>query len=134
MNTKRFILKKLLVLAIGQTIFVAGMCGVFALLDRFDWTVLLGGAIGAVLALGNFFLMAVAADHAADQATDENVKGGKTTIRVSYLVRLLGLFALLFVFAKTGLCHPFALVLPLVAQSPILMITEFFRKSGDKQA
>ena len=134
METKRFILKKLLVLAIGQLIFVTGMCGIFVLLKRFDWTVLLGGVIGAGVALGNFFLMAVAADHAADQAADQNAKGGKTTIRVSYLIRLAGLFALLFVFAWSGLCHPFALVLPVAVQSPILMITEFFRKSGDKQA
>ena len=134
MDSKRFVLKKLLVLSLGQLVFVAGMCGVYALLQRFDLTVLLGGVFGTVLALGNFFLMAVAVDHAADQATEQNVKGGKATVRVSYVARLAGLFGLLFVLAKSGLCEPLALVLPVAAASPIMMITEFFRKTGEKQS
>lgn len=134
METKLFIRRKLLALLIGEVIFVAAMCGVFALLNRFDHTVLLGGVIGAVLAMGNFFFMAVAADRAADQAANQDVKGGKATMRGSYGLRLAVLFVLLAIFAKTGICHVVALVLPLAVVSPVMMLTEFFRKSGDDRS
>ena len=133
MSSKRFILHKLLILLLGQTVFVAAMCGVFALLGHFTWKVLLGGVFGAVLALGNFFFLAAAADRASDQAAGQDPKGGQATIRGSYILRLAVLFGLLFLLAKTGICNLLALILPLAANTPILLVSEFFRKSGDEK-
>ena len=128
MDTRTFIIRKTLLLIVGELICVGGICGVYALLGQFDAAVLLGGFVGAVLAVGNFFLMAVAADHAADQAVEQDVKGGKSTIKLSYTLRLIVIFAVLFVFAKSGVCNVLAMVLPLAFVRPILMVTEFFRK------
>jgi len=61
------------------------------------------------------------------------VKGGKTLIRLSYQLRLIVLFIVLFAFAKSGLCSPLAMVLPLVLFRPILMVIEFLRKPGEKE-
>ena len=128
MESRTFIIRKTLILLAGQVLLVAAMCGVFALLNRLDGTVILGGLFGAVVAVGNFFLMAVAADHAADQAVKQDVKGGKATIRTSYSLRLIVIFVVLFALAKSGLCHAVALVLPLAFVRPVLMVSEFFRK------
>ena len=128
MDTRTFIIRKTLTVALGQVICIGAICGVYALLSRFDTTVLLGSIVGAVLAVVNFFLMAVAVDRAADQAVDQNVKGGKATIRLSYTVRLVAIFVILFAFAKSGLCNALAMVLPMVLVRPIIMVTEFFRK------
>lgn len=128
MDTRTFIIRKTLTVALGQVICIGAICGVYALLGRFDTTVLLGSIVGAVLAVVNFFLMAVAVDRAADQAVDQNVKGGKATIRLSYTVRLVAIFVILFAFAKSGLCNTLAMVLPMVLVRPIIMVTEFFRK------
>ena len=128
MESRTFIIRKTLVLLIGEVVCVALMCGVYAMLGRMDYRVLLGGLFGTVLAVGNFFLMAVAADHAADQATQQDVKGGKKTVRLSYSTRLIILFVLLFALAKSGVCNILALVIPLALLQPILLVTEFFRK------
>ena len=128
MDTRTFIIRKTLTVALGQVICIGAICGVYALLGRFDTTVLLGSIVGAVLAVVNFFLMAVAVDRAADQAVDQNVKGGKATIRLSYTVRLVAIFVTLFAFAMSGLCNALAMVLPMVLVRPIIMVTEFFRK------
>ena len=128
MESRTFIIRKTLVLLVGQAFCVTAACGVFALLDRFGRSVVLGGIIGAAIAVGNFFLMAVAADRAADQAVGQDVKGGKATIKHSYTVRTIAIFVVLFALAKSGLCHAVALVLPLVFVRPILMVSEFFRK------
>lgn len=131
MDSRKFILQQTGIIALGQLLCVAAMCGVFALMGHFDSGVLIGGTVGAVLAIGNFFFMAIAADLAADKAVNQDVKGGKAMIRSSYSLRLVVLAVLLFAFAKSGICNLFALVLPLVFTRPILTVTQFFRKPGE---
>lgn len=131
MNSRKFILQETGIIALGQLVCVAAMCGIFALLGGFDSGVVIGGIVGAVLAVGNFFFMAIAADLAADKAVNQDVKGGKAMIRSSYSLRLVILAVILFAFAKSGICNLFALVLPLVFTRPILTLSQFFRKSGE---
>lgn len=134
MDSRKFVLKETALIGLGQAICVAAMIGVFALLGHFDRSVLIGGIAGGVLATLNFFFMAVGASIAADKAQDQNVKGGQATIQMSYMVRLVVLFIILFALIKSGLCNVIAAVLPLVFTRPILTISEFFRKSGEVKA
>lgn len=133
MESRKFVYRETALVAIGQTICVAAMIGVFALLGYFDMTVLWGGIAGGVLAVLNFFFMAVGATLAADKAEDQNVKGGQVTIQISYIIRMVFLFVILFALVRSGLCNVIAAVLPLVFTRLILSIGEFFRKSGDKK-
>ena len=128
MNTKTAII------TIGQVLCVAAMFGIFALLGKFDQTVLWGGILGGVLAILNFFFMAIGANLAADKAEADNVKGGKAVIQGSFLLRYLLLIVVLFAGAKSGFCNVIALVLPLVFTRPILTVGEFFRKSGENKS
>ena len=131
MDSRKFILKETAIVAAGQAVCVGFMLGIFALIGKYDQTVLLGGIVGGLCAVGNFFFMALGAMMAADKAVEQNVKGGNAIVRLSYALRLVVLAVVLFAFAKSGLCNVFTLVLPLVFTRPILTITEFFRKSGD---
>lgn len=132
MDSRKLVLKETLYIFLGELVLTALMLGVFALIGRFDDKVILGGAAGAVLATLNFFFMAVGAMSAADKAEEQDVKGGKSVIRLSYIIRLLVLAGLLFAFYKSGLADPFALVIPLLFVRLILMLMSFFGK-GDKQ-
>lgn len=134
MDSRKFVLKETAIIALGQAICVAAMIGIFALLGHFDRSVLIGGIAGGVLATLNFFFMAIGASIAADKAQDQNVKGGQATIQMSYMVRLVVLFIVLFALVKSGLCNVIAAVLPLAFTRPILTICEFFRKSGEDKA
>ena len=128
MDSRKLVLQETAIVLIGQAICVGIMLGVFALLDMFDLTVLLGGVFGALLAAGNFFFMAIAASLAADKAVDQDVEGGQKLMKASYPVRILILAVLLIALAKSGICNVIALVLPLVFIRPTLTIAEFFRK------
>lgn len=128
MDSRKFILKKTAIIAIGQLLCVAVMIGVFALLGHYDRSVLFGGIFGGIIAIGNFFAMAVCADLAADKAEQGNVQGGQVLLRASYIGRLVVAAILLFALVKSGLCHVFAAVLPLIFNRPILTLSEFFRK------
>ncbi len=134
MKSRKFILRETLLLIIGQLLCGSAMIGIYALLGKLSYKVFLGGAIGIVLAVGNFFFMAIASDAAADKATDQDVKSGKSLMKISYRMRLLVLAALLILCAKSGHCNTLSLVLPLFFVFPIIMVIEFFRKSGDSKS
>lgn len=131
MNSRLYILKQTAVIAAGQVIGAAAICGLFALAGYYDRTVLVGSIVGSCIAILNFFLMSMGVMMAADKAEAQDVKGGKSTIRLSFSGRMVLMAVLLVVFAKSGLCNPLSLVLPLVLTRPILTFVEFFRKSGD---
>lgn len=130
MDSRKFVIKQTLLVLAGQAVCVGIMLGIFALLGRFDRTVLLGGIFGGLIATLNFFFMAIAATIASDKAVAQDVKGGQATIQISYIARLAVMAVVLFALVKSGLCDVFAVVLPLVFTRPILTLTEFFRK-GD---
>lgn len=132
MDSRKLVIRESLIVLLGVALCSAAMVGIFALLGKFDSGVLLGAAVGTVLAALNFFAMAVVAMMAADKAENQNVKGGEAMIRGSYPVRMIVLFVILFAFAKSGLCNPIALVVPLVFVRPTITIAEFFRKSGEQ--
>lgn len=134
MNARTFILRETGMLAFGEAVCIAAMIGVFALLGILDYTVILGGILGGILAVGNFFFMAIASNSAADRAADQNVKEGKAMIKGSYFGRLLVIGLLLYVFAKSGHCHVLAMACPLFFVFPIITVIEFFRKSGDRKS
>lgn len=132
MKSRKFILRETGLIAVGELICIALMVGVFAMLDAFSYKVIVGGIIGGIIAIGNFFFMAIMSDAAADKAAEQDVKAGKSAIKVSYTMRMLVIGVLLFLFAKSGHCNVLALVCPLFFVFPIIMVIEFFRKSGEK--
>ena len=134
MDSRKFVLTETAIIAAGQAVCVGVMIGIFALLGKFDTSVWLGGIAGGVLAVANFFFMALAATVASDKAVEQNVKGGQLTMRLSYMVRLAVLFIILYALVKSGVCNVLTAVLPLLFTRPILFVAEFFRKSGEKKA
>ena len=129
-ESRKIVLKETAIIAIGEVLCVAAMCGVYALLEKFHLSVLLGGLVGMAFAIGNFFFMAVAATLAADKAEAQDVEGGKKLMKSSYPIRLLVLAGGLILCAKSGVFDVLALVLPLVFVRPVITLAEFFRKKG----
>lgn len=134
MNTRKFILRETALLALGESLCSAAMVGLFALLGYFDYKVVLGAVLGSLIAVGNFFFMAIASNTAADKAVEQQVKEGQALVKNSYRLRLLVIGVLLFLLAKSGHCNVLALVIPLFFVFPVITVIEFFRKSGEKKA
>ena len=132
MDSRKFILRQTLIVSVGQAVGIGLMLAVFALLNRFDRSVWLGGIFGGIIAIGNFFVMAVCADLAADRAEKGNVKSGEALVKLSYFGRLVVMAILLFALIKSGLCNVIATVVPLVFTRPALTLAEFFGKGKAK--
>jgi hypothetical protein len=133
MDSRKYVLKETLYIAAGEAVCVAAMIGIFALLGQYSREVLLGGIVGGLVAVANFFFMAVGVTLAADKAENQEVNAGKALVSSSYAIRLVLMAVVLFAAAKSGYCNVFALVIPLVFVRPVLTLGEFFRKSGEKQ-
>lgn len=134
MSSHKYVFKETGLVLLGVSVLSALMVGIFALVGYYDTTVLLGAAVGAALAVLNFFAMALGTSLAADKAEKQDVKGGQALVQMSYIGRMVILFIALIVCAKSGLFHPLAMVIPLVFVRPVLSVVEIFKKKGDKSA
>lgn len=131
MDSRKIVFRETGIVLLGEVLGVGAMLGVFALLGAFDGKVLWGGAVGGLLAVGNFFVMAVCVSLAADRAQQQNVKGGQALMHTSYLIRMVVLFVLLIACAKSGLFNVIALAVPIIFPRMTITFAEFFRKKGD---
>lgn len=131
MNSRKIALRETGIISIGAVIGTVVMIGVFALLGHFSASVVVGGLIGTILSIANFFGVAVVGTLAADRAEQQDIEGGKKLIKSSYPIRIAVLAVLLILFAKSGFCNVIALVLPLAFVRPTITISEFFRKKGE---
>ena len=122
MESRKIVFHETGIIAIGEVICLALMLAVYALLGRFSREVLLGGIIGALLAVLNFFFMAMGASMAADKAVNQDVKGGQKQIKLSYFIRMIAIFVILFACVKSGLCNALASVLPLLFVRPVITV------------
>ena len=127
---RKYVINQSLLVLLGETVAVALMIGVYALIGKFSVQAVLGGLVGVLLASGNFFFMAMIATLAADKAEQQDVEGGKKLIKSSYPIRILVLAAVLFLCGKSGWCDVIAMAVPLLLVRPILTIQEFFKKKG----
>ena len=129
-ESRKIVWKQTAIVAIGVLICVGVMFGIYALLHKLALPVILGGAVGALLAIGNFFFMAVVATLAADKAQAQDVEGGVKLMKSAYPIRILVLAGVLFVCAASKYFDVLALALPLLFVRPVIFLNEFFTKKG----
>ena len=129
-ESRKYVIKETLTVLLGVAVCAALMMAVYAIIGKFSLSVALGGLVGTLLAVGNFFFMAMIATLAADRAQQQDVEGGQKLIKSSWPIRLVVLAAVLFICGKSEYFDVVALVLPLVFVRPVLTVREFFRKKG----
>ena len=128
MNEKKQTYRELLIIAVGELICLGLIYGGFALLHKLDQRVLIGGAVGVLTVVLNYFLMAVGVNAAADRAEAGDPARGKRIISLSMAGRYVLMIVVLVVGAKSGWCNVVAMVIPLALFRVILLIGEFFRR------
>lgn len=121
------------IMALGQTACVTVMVCIFALLDKYDVSVLLGGIVGGVLGTAYYVSMVICASIAAKKALAQDVKGGQALMQMSYILRMVGLFGALALCAMTKRFNLLALALPIVFVRPIIGAVDHISRKGGKQ-
>ena len=129
-DSRKLVLRETALIAAGEALCVALMCLIYVLIGKFTLSVLWGGLVGLLVAVGNFFALAVVATLASDKAESGDSLSGQKLMKSSYPIRLLVMAGVLILCAKSGVVDVIALVLPLVFVRPILTAAEFFGKKG----
>ena len=75
MSIRNPVYRETAAIAVGEVLCVGLMLGVYALAGQLDRAAVLGGVLGGVLAICNFFFMAVGASLAADRAEQRECEG-----------------------------------------------------------
>lgn len=131
LESRKVVLKQSALFFVGELMGAAVMFGVYALLQRLNFSVVLGGTLGVIIAALNFFFMALYATIAADKAINQDVAGGQRVMRISQLVRYILMFGALVVIGVSKKCDLIATVIPLLLFRPIVSVIAFFGKSGE---
>ncbi len=111
-------------IALWELVLSALMEAVFLLLHRYDYTVLLGNALGAVIAIVNFFLMGIGVQKAVDREEED----AKKTIRLSHSLRMLMIFATAGLGLLLPCFHAVAVILPLLFPRIAIALRPVFEK------
>lgn len=130
MHSMKTALRTTAPIGLGVVLLTGVMLLIYALIGAFRIQILYSALAGAVLSVGNFFMMALAAGNAADKAENQDVKGGQLLMQTSYVSRLVVLFLLLVAGVKLLNFDPLASVIPLLFVRPLITVHELFRKKG----
>lgn len=118
------ILKETIYIGTIAFLFNVVMQSVFLIIGKWDITILLGGILGFIASVGNFFLMGLS----VQSAVNKDEKDAKTTMKLSQSLRLL----LLFVIAVIGYVVPvfniIAVIIPYIFPRLAIALTPLLRK------
>ena len=131
MNDRKSVIKQTLWFALGILAGVILMVLVYLAINKFTISVLIGGVVGTLVSVGNFFFMSVSLTNATEGEIDAGAAVNKA--RGGYVLRMLVIAGILILAIRSGYCDTIATVVPLLLVRPVLMVEQFFMKSGDKK-
>ena len=120
------VLKETAYITAFTVIFSMLMQSVFLIIQKWDYTVLLGNLLGIIAVVLNFLLMGITVQN----AVTKEEKDAKNLIKLSQTARLF----MMFVFALIGYLVPvfnaIAVVIPFLFPRIAIMFRTFFMKKG----
>ncbi len=137
-------------IAAGVAVLSTLMIAVFLLLGKFNWSVLLGAAIGSAAAIGNFFLMALSVQKAADrmpplppqnetgdgeeeenkeQPLSEEAINARKRMQFSYTMRMLMLAAIAIAAVLLPFVNSYAALIPMLFPRIVISLIGLLQKN-----
>ena len=100
------------------------MQSVFLIIGEWDYTVLLGGMLGFIASVGNFFLMGLS----VQSAVTKEEKDAKNTMKLSQNLRLLFLFVIAVIAYVVPVFHVIAVIIPYIFPRLAIALVPILRK------
>lgn len=132
---EKVVLKNTVYIAAVTLILSVLMQAIFLIVGFWDITVLWGNLYGAVLAIGNFFLMGLT----VQKAVTKEEKQAKTVMRLSQMGRLFGMLLLIVAAVvvdksvkQVEIFNLLSLVIPLLFPRVAIMLYPVFRRKEEK--
>ena len=137
-------------IALGVSVLSLLMIAVFLILRKFDFSVLLGAVIGSLTAIGNFFLMALSVQKAADsippspreeteeedaedgdaeKPLSEEAKNAKKRMQLSYTLRMLMIAAVAIISVSLPFINSWAALIPMLFPRIVISLVGLLQKN-----
>ncbi len=114
-------------IAVWTLILSAVMQAVFLIINRWDYTVILGNLLGASANLLNFFLMALT----VQKALEKEEKEAKQTVKLSHSLRMLMLFVVAIIGVVLPCFNTIASIVPFFFTRIAVMFRQFFKNKNE---
>lgn len=122
--------KQTVKMSIGIFIMTAVMVGVFAAFGKFDYKVVTGGLLGAVVTIANYFFLAFSVDRISDK---DDVKEGQSLMKISYFARLVVIGITIFIAIKIPIFNYIATAIPFLFPRVVIVVIQLFDMRKEKQ-
>lgn len=126
MKIDKTIIKETKYIACFVIIFSLLMQAVFLVISKWDYTVLLGNAWGALVAVSNFFVMGLFVQKAVSQEPED----AKKTVRASQSLRFAAIVLLTVIGILIPVFNKIAVVIPLIFPRIAIMFRPFIGKNN----
>ena len=138
--------RELTAIVIGELITSLIVSGVFLILKKFDYSVILGLALGSAVTFINFLVLAIMTNKVIDKFLAERGDGEmdeeeatalamkyqgqiQNQMKLSFIIRILVMIAtFVLAFLLTDVFNVIATMIPLLMLRPIITVSEFFKK------
>lgn len=138
--------RELLAIVIGELITSLIVSGVFLIIKKFDYTVVLGLVLGSSVTFINFLVLAIMTNKVIDrflaergnEEMDEEEAAAlamkfqgqvQNQMKLSFIIRILVMIAtFVLAFLLTDVFNVIATMIPLLMTRPIITVSEFFKK------
>ncbi|MBE6730369.1 MAG: hypothetical protein E7564_01620 [Ruminococcaceae bacterium] len=124
----KVVLKETKYIALWVIIFSLIMEAVFLIINKWDYTVLLGNLLSATVGVLNFFLMGLGVQKAVMQEEKE----AKQTMKVSNLMRTFLLFVAAVIGVTVSVFNNWAVIIPLFFPRVAILLRPLFDKRKDE--
>ncbi len=149
MNKQKLPARELLSILIGEIIVSSVICGIYLLIDKYTYKVLLGVLLGSAVTFLNFLVLSIMTNRVINrfleargdaELSDEEASAlalkfqgqVQNQIKISFIVRTAVLAATLVVAFLIEIFEVLPTVIPLLMLRPILTVSEFIKRKAQK--
>lgn len=149
MNKQKLPIRELISILIGEVIVSLVICGVYLIISKYTYKVLLGVLLGSTVTVLNFLVLSIMTNRVINrfleargdaELTDEEAQAVamkfqgqvQNQIKISFLVRTAVLAATLVVAFLVEIFEVLPTVIPLLMLRPILTVSEFIKRKAQK--
>lgn len=135
----------ILCLGVGEAIFSALICVIYAAKGKFDYTVITGALLGIAVVVFNYIALSASvgrivdgyidergdsemSDEEAQKFSEKHKMQVQNSITKSYIIRNVVMLAVLVAALVTGFFNPLSLLLPLAMYKPLIYLSELIKK------
>ena len=147
MNKQKLPLKEILAILIGEVFVSLVISGIYLIIDKYTYKVLLGVILGSAVTVLNFLVLSIMANSvinrfleargneelSEEEAMELTLKfQGKiqAQMKLSFLIRILVLVLALVLAFISGAFDPLATVIPILMMRPIIMVSELIKRKA----